>query len=119
MAAVCGHGIFDINSLSFMKKIEVPEIDDDIYIKGLTLKERLEIEKLDVGKQTDSESQHKVLLQVVTLALYDSVGNKIFDSDKGQEVLNDLPAVLIQRFFEEIVAHNFSTAASVESVKKK
>lgn len=109
----------DLNHTLFMKEFVIVEVNKSVFIRSLTLKERVEIEKMDLSDTIHADKQISVLSKIISISVCDKAGNYLFDDDEGQQALNNFPAKIVQDLFAAIVSFNFNTDTKVALSKKK
>lgn len=104
-----------------VKRIEIPEWDDFVYIKKMSAGERVQLMKNTTkiqGKEIglDEENFMDSIVRTVQMVLCDELGVRLFDNSEDDfKILNDKDGVLLERLFQEVMAFN---GLGVESEKE-
>jgi hypothetical protein len=95
-----------------VKKVEVPEWDDFVYIKKMSAGERVQlmrnttkIEGKDVS--LDQDNFMDSIVRTVQMVLCDENGVRLFNnSEEDFNILNDKDGVVLEKIFYEVMAFN-------------
>lgn len=104
-----------------VKKVDVPDWNDFVYIKKMSAKERVQltrnttkIEGKDVSLNEDTFMDS--IVRTVQMVLCDEQGVRLFDnSEVDFDMLNDKDGVVLEKIFYEIMNFN---GLGVESEKE-
>lgn len=102
-----------------VKKVEIPEWNDSVYIKKLSGKDRAGLLSASVkveGKDVtlDQDNFMNTIVRTVQMALCDENGVRLFtDSIEDFEALNGQDGDILDRLFQEVTTYN-SIGASEE-----
>lgn len=95
-----------------VKRIEVPEWDDFVFIKKMSAGERVQLmkntTKID-GKNVglDESNFMDSIVRTVQMVLCDEAGVRIFDNSEADfEMLNDRDGQVLEKLFYEIMSFN-------------
>jgi hypothetical protein len=95
-----------------VKKVEIPEWNDFVYIKKISAKERVQLVKNSTkveGKEVslDQDNFMNTIVQTVQVVLCDEKGVRLFDdSIEDFDMLNEKEGAILERLFDEITAFN-------------
>lgn len=117
--------LLDINSIDSVNDIDIvkeniPEWGGYVFIKQISLKDRLSLESkyLDSSGKFDI-SNKDFIVDLVSYCLCDSDGKRIFVNDKDLEILRSKNAKIVMNLFIKCNEHNYGTKEAIESLEKK
>ncbi len=119
MQSLTRDDFFNFDHTLFMKEYVIEDLNKSIFLKSLTLSERVEIEKLGVSSEMPKIEQISTINNIVSMSVCDKEGGFLFKDEDGRRILNELPAKIVQDIFNEIVLLNFDTNDKIEISKKK
>ena len=107
-----------------VKKIEIEELNDCIYVRRFSGTDRAAYLKKSVivdGKDVNPnyEDLFENMTRLVAMTLCDESGNRLFnDSDEDLKLLNEQDAVILQKVYEESAKFNGLGADAVKEAAK-
>lgn len=119
------NNILNIAKKPSLVKLEIPELEGEVYIKSLPLAERLEYEK-SIAEQTSddsdaqADSKYNITPHILTFIYHvcDEKGKLLFTQD-DIEALSGLPYAIFRKVNEAVVEMTFgSRPKTVEQAEK-
>jgi len=102
-----------------VEPFDVEEWGGRIYLKTLSLKDRIEMADVAQKIREKGGDEKAVLLCVLFFTVCDSKGKRIFTSEKDAEALSEHSADVLYRIFNRSADLNKLNEESLESAKKK
>lgn len=118
-----------LNNKSKLKKIEIKELDIDVYISKWSGKDRArmiplaeKIESLQDETETETnkyEEMFTVMAKIVQETLKDENGDRVFDdSEEDFKLVDNFDGEIVQNLFEKIMSHNGMSEEAVKEAAK-
>ena len=104
-----------------VKKVQIPEWDDFVYIKKMSAGERVQLMKNTTKVQgtevgLDQDNFMDSIVRTVQVVLCDDKGVRLFDdSEEDFEILNSKDGMILEKIFYEVMNFN---GLGVESEKE-